>query len=174
MTSRSSILKASRVPIYQPIYSTPSGRIPCRRYDRLTPPVIIAGLLDRLVPGQWRYEEPFVGRDGREVLPDFTIVTGDGRKVLWEHAGMLDRPDYARKWTLKQAWYAENGILPYTAGGGPNGALLWTDDLDGADAQAWLKLAIGVLGVDESALASAGPAGTRSAAKKAPPRGGAR
>ncbi len=134
--------------------------------------VIIADVLDRLVPGQWRYEEPLVGRDGREVLPDFTIITSDGRKVLWEHAGMLDRADYARKWKLKQAWYAENGILPHAEGGGPNGVLLWTDDRAGADAQAWLMLAAAVLGVDASTRAVGGgsPSGARRAAKKAPPR----
>jgi hypothetical protein len=29
-------------------------------------------------------------------------------------------PDYARKWALKKAWYAGNGILPHEQGG-PNG-----------------------------------------------------
>ncbi len=110
--------------------------------------VIIAGLLDQLVPGQWQYEEPYIGNDGREVLPDFTIVTTDGRKVLWEHAGMLDVPDYARKWELKKAWYIANGILPHAQGDGPNGTLMWTDDLNGADAQAWLAFAAEVLRVD--------------------------
>jgi hypothetical protein len=31
---------------------------------------------------------------------------------------------------------------------GPNGTLLWTDDLNGANAQAWLTLAADVLGID--------------------------
>ena len=52
--------------------------------------VIIAGLLDRLVPGQWEYERVLQGNDGREVRPDFTIQTPDGRTVFWEHAGMLE------------------------------------------------------------------------------------
>ena len=30
-------------------------------------------------------------------------------------------------------------------GGGPNGVLMWTDDLNGADAQAWLAYASEVL-----------------------------
>ena len=109
--------------------------------------VIIAGLLDQLTPGYWQYEEPLSGADGRVVLPDFTISASDGRTVYWEHAGMLDLPDYARKWELKKAWYADNGILPYDQGGGPNGTLMWTDDLHGADAHAWLALASEVLQV---------------------------
>jgi hypothetical protein len=109
--------------------------------------VIIAGLLDQLAPGHWQYEGPFTGADGRVVLPDFTISASDGRTVYWEHAGMLDLPDYARKWELKKAWYADNGILPHNQGGGHNGSLIWTDDLNGADAQAWLTFASEVLGV---------------------------
>jgi hypothetical protein len=109
--------------------------------------VIIAGLLHQLAPGHWQYEEPLTGADGRVVLPDFTISASDGRTVYWEHAGMLDLPDYARKWELKKAWYADNGILPHNQGGGSNGSLIWTDDLNGADAQAWLTFASEVLGV---------------------------
>ncbi|MCX5558373.1 AAA family ATPase [Streptomyces sp. NBC_00038] len=109
--------------------------------------VIIAGLLDQLAPGHWQYEGSFTGADGRVVRPDFTISASDGRTVYWEHAGMLDLPDYARKWELKKAWYADNGILPHNQGGGRNGSLIWTDDLNGADAQAWLTFASEVLGV---------------------------
>ena len=109
--------------------------------------VIVAGLLDRLVPGHWQYEAPLTGSDGRVVHPDFTISTSDGHTIYWEHAGMLDLPDYARKWELKKAWYADNSILPYDQGGGSEGTLIWTDDLHGADAQAWLARASEVLGV---------------------------
>jgi hypothetical protein len=135
--------------------------------------VIIAGILDRLVSGRWQYEQPFTGTDGRTVLPDFTISADDGRTVYWEHAGMLDLPDYARKWELKKAWYAENGILPHAQGGGPNGSLMWTDDLNGADAQAWLELASEILGLTSAALpppAGAGPGPARRVAKKTAPR----
>ncbi|MCX2949755.1 AAA family ATPase [Lentzea sp. NEAU-D7] len=156
-----------------------------RRYDRKlihvsadgTPmasknEVIIAGLLDQLVPGQWEYEKPYIGNDGREVLPDFTIATADGRTVFWEHAGMLDLPDYARKWELKKAWYTDNRVLPHSDGGGPNGILLWTDDRKGADAQAWLALAAEVLGVDSTTVVSGGHSGTttRRVSKKVPTR----
>ena len=142
----------------QPVALTIRGE--ARRYDRKLMhvsangvpmasknEVIIAGLLDQLTPGRWQYEEPLTGADGRTVHPDFTIAAPDGRSIYWEHAGMLDLPDYARKWELKKAWYAENGILPVDSGGGPFGTLIWTDDLKGADAQAWLDFASEVLGV---------------------------
>ena len=70
--------------------------------------VIIAALLDQLAPGHWQYEAPLTGADGRTVHPDFTISAADGRTIYWEHAGVLDLPDYARKWELKKEWYAEN------------------------------------------------------------------
>jgi hypothetical protein len=112
--------------------------------------VIIASLLDQLAPGHWQYEEPLTGSDGRVVLPDFTVATTDGRTVFWEHAGMLDLPDYARKWELKKEWYAENGIVAWDKGDGPNGTLMWTDDLNGANAQAWLTFASQVLRAEPS------------------------
>jgi hypothetical protein len=86
---------------------------------------------------------------------------------------MLDLPDYARKWELKKAWYADNGILPAEGGGGPNGVLMWTDDLNGADAQAWLALAAEVLGSGAPSEADATPVGparraTKKSTKRAP------
>jgi hypothetical protein len=126
--------------------------------------VIIAGLLDRLVPGAWLYEEPFAGSDGRVVLPDFTIAAPDGRTVYWEHAGMLDLPSYARKWDLKRAWYGENGVLPHDEGGGDRGTLMWTDDLKGADAAAWLAYAQVVLDVSAADI-------TGVTARRGPGRG---
>jgi hypothetical protein len=133
--------------------------------------VIIAGLLDRLVPGAWSYEEPFQGSDGREVLPDFTIHASDGRKVFWEHAGMLDRPDYAAKWELKKAWYAENGVFPHDDQRAGETVLMWTDDLKGANAQQWLELASTILGVTaEEEVPTAGGTVKRRVVKKAAPK----
>ena len=68
--------------------------------------VIIAGILDDIAPGRWAYETPLKGADGRMVYPDFTIHRPDGAVVLWEHLGLMDDIDYARKWNLKLAWYA--------------------------------------------------------------------
>lgn len=128
--------------------------------------VIIAGLLDQLRPGNWQYEAPLTGADGRTVHPDFTVSTADGRTIYWEHAGMLDLPDYARKWELKKAWYADNEILPFADGGGPNGTLIWTDDLNGADAKAWLEFAAEVIGVRPSAPGPSSGAVTEGTARR--------
>ncbi|MFF2296531.1 AAA family ATPase [Arthrobacter sp. NPDC058127] len=108
--------------------------------------VIVAGILDELVPGHWEYEKPFTGSDGRTVLPDFTITLPDGRTIYWEHAGMLDLPDYSRKWALKKQWYVDQGIAPHGASSGTTGVLMWTDDRMGADAQAWKSQAQAVFG----------------------------
>ncbi|MET9834786.1 AAA family ATPase [Streptomyces sp. NPDC006385] len=99
--------------------------------------VIIADLLHRLAPGRFEYEQPLTGRDGKTKFPDFTITTDDpDRPIYWEHLGMLDNPDYAKRWEEKKAWYAEQGILPGTTGG-PNGLLLITDDRHGVKEQEW-------------------------------------
>jgi hypothetical protein len=85
---------------------------------------------------------------------------------------MLDLPDYARKWELKKAWYTDNGILQHDRGGGPNGTLMWTDDLNGADAQAWLAFASEVLQVAPAALPSSasGPLGPARRVPRRVPR----
>ncbi|MGV8875748.1 MAG: hypothetical protein ACOH2Q_24710 [Rhodococcus sp. (in: high G+C Gram-positive bacteria)] len=78
----------------------------------------------------------FTDSDGTYRSPDFTIETMPGDVVLWEHRGMLDRADYAAKWQAKKKWNADNGVLPWTEGGGPNGTLVWTDDRGGVDVPA--------------------------------------
>lgn len=108
--------------------------------------VIIAGILDELAPGSWAYEQPLVGSDARIRLPDFTIHAPDGRTIYWEHLGLLRDPGYGEGWELKKAWYAEQGILALEDGGGPNGALVWTDDREGVDVPRWKELARSFLG----------------------------
>ena len=48
----------------------------------------------------YRYEEPLY-YDGGEILPDFTIYFPDGRKIFWEHVGMLGVEDYDKRWAKK-------------------------------------------------------------------------
>ncbi|HEV2682714.1 MAG TPA: AAA family ATPase [Rhodanobacter sp.] len=43
--------------------------------------------------------------------PDFSFVTADGDLIVWEHLGMLSRPDYRRGWEWKREWYARNGFV---------------------------------------------------------------
>lgn len=108
--------------------------------------VIIADILEHLVPGRWRYERELVGADGTRRSPDFTIDTVAGDTVYWEHLGMLNNPRYAAKWQAKLAWYETNGVMPVDKGAGPNGVLITTDDLHGVDVPAWRELAERVLG----------------------------
>lgn len=54
--------------------------------------VIVAGILEDLVPGEWAYESALtIG--GLTRYPDFTSVTGDGRPFYWEHLGLLNSPE---------------------------------------------------------------------------------
>lgn len=43
--------------------------------------------------------------------PDFSFVAHDGDLILWEHLGMMDRPDYKRGWDWKRHWYERNGYV---------------------------------------------------------------
>ncbi|WP_186207349.1 ATP-dependent DNA helicase [Burkholderia gladioli] len=43
--------------------------------------------------------------------PDFSFVTADGDLIVWEHLGMLSRPDYKRGWDWKREWYLRNGFV---------------------------------------------------------------
>ncbi|WP_231380835.1 ATP-dependent DNA helicase [Gordonia alkanivorans] len=103
--------------------------------------VILADILESMVPGQWVYEQELVGTDGTIRYPDFTIETTTGQRIVWEHLGMLDNPQYAANWQAKKHWYRANGVLPLADGGGPGGTLVWTDDRNGVDVPAWRQLA---------------------------------
>ena len=72
--------------------------------------VIIADLLDGLgLP--YAYEQPFTAPDGSVRYPDFTIDDAEtGRRMLIEHLGMMDQPDYARRWEAKAQWYEAAGV----------------------------------------------------------------
>jgi len=82
----------------------------------------------------YEYERPYVGKDKTRRYPDFIIEDADtGITWYWEHLGMLGDSEYDRKWKAKLKWYQENGILPDEEGGGSNGTLLTTTELDGIE-----------------------------------------
>jgi len=82
----------------------------------------------------YEYERPFIGKDKSRRYPDFTIEDADtGITWFWEHLGMLGDAEYDRKWKAKLKWYEQNGVLPDEAGGGANGTLLTTTELDGIE-----------------------------------------
>lgn len=128
--------------------------------------VILADILESVVPGRWVYEQELAGADGTIRYPDFTIETTTGHRIIWEHLGMLDDPQYARNWDAKKEWYRANGVLPIADGGGPEGTLVWTDDLGGVDVPAWRQLAQQVFGTSPEE----GIARKKVPAKKALPR----
>jgi hypothetical protein len=72
--------------------------------------LVIANMLFQLGIA-YEYERVCVGAaaPGR-LRPDFSFVTADGDLIVWEHLGMLGRPDYRRGWEWKKSWYERNGF----------------------------------------------------------------
>ena len=72
--------------------------------------LVIANMLFQLgIP--YYYERVYDGTIAAGRLrPDFSFVTADGDLLIWEHLGMLSRPDYRRGWEWKRAWYEQNGF----------------------------------------------------------------
>ena len=72
--------------------------------------LVIANMLFQLdIP--YEYERVCDGTNAPGRLrPDFSFVTADGDLVIWEHLGMLSRPDYRRGWEWKREWYTKNGF----------------------------------------------------------------
>jgi len=120
--------------------------------------VIVASILAEIAPSRWAYETPLKGKDGRTVYPDFTIERADGLAVLWEHLGLMDDLEYARKWDLKLKWYGDNGFLPHPQRG-EAGTVMWTDDRGGVDVPAWRALAAEAIGQLVTLPARRGPGG---------------
>lgn len=73
--------------------------------------VIIADVLDRLkIP--YHYERPVKMNDGIVVYPDFSCLNVRNRKeILWEHFGLLDKPEYVENFVLKLRTYSRNGYV---------------------------------------------------------------
>jgi hypothetical protein len=121
--------------------------------------VIVASILEDVVPDRWSYEQPLT-IDGVTKYPDFTVETAAGEDIIWEHLGMMGNPRYAAEWAAKKAWYVSNGFRPYDVpeAAGSRGVLMWTDDRECVDQPAWAQMAREVIGV----------ATPRRPAKKAP------
>ncbi len=96
----------------------------------------------------YQYEAPFIGVDGTQRLPDFTIEdAATGETFVWEHLGMLSVEKYRRSWERKLDWYARSGVLPQSEGGGERATLLITMDdpaggIDSASVHAMIKAVI--------------------------------
>lgn len=61
----------------------------------------------------YHYEKPLYLQGFGTVYPDFTFFSEKyGGEIYWEHEGMLDNPEYARKAIRKLESYEKNGIFP--------------------------------------------------------------
>ena len=50
--------------------------------------------------------------NGIMIAPDFTFEGDNGEPFYWEHVGLLDRPDYARRNYDKLKRYYNAGLVP--------------------------------------------------------------
>ncbi len=58
----------------------------------------------------YQYERPMDGTsEPGKVRPDFSFIDPAGNVVIWEHLGMMSRPDYRQGWEWKRRWYSDNG-----------------------------------------------------------------
>lgn len=77
----------------------------------------------------YKYKPPFSGSDGSRRYLDFTFEDTElGLQVCWEHLGMMQQPDYRRRWEAKLAWSRVQDVLPHSEGGGSGGTLIITQD----------------------------------------------
>ncbi|NTX39157.1 AAA family ATPase [Myxococcus sp. CA033] len=72
--------------------------------------LVIANMIFQLgIPYEYERVCDGTAAPGR-LRPDFSFVTADGDLIVWEHLGMLSRPDYKKGWDWKRAWYQKNGF----------------------------------------------------------------
>lgn len=73
----------------------------------------------------FKYEEPLqLERLPYKIHPDFTIYLRNGKKIFWEHLGMLDTRKYYNDWQERKEDYYEHGLKD---------DLVSTDDLNGVN-----------------------------------------
>ena len=61
----------------------------------------------------YKYEKPLYLDGYGIVYPDFTFFSKRlGEEIYWEHEGMMDKPEYAKKAVKKLNNYQMNGIFP--------------------------------------------------------------
>ena len=60
----------------------------------------------------YKYECPLVLQNGTVIYPDFTILNvRKSKEIYWEHRGMMDDREYARKAVFKLKSMLKNGIV---------------------------------------------------------------
>ena len=116
------------------IHRTSGGQLVRSKSELL----IAEALLDEGVG--FEYERPLT-LGGVTRYPDFTIEDDiSGRKVYWEHLGMLDQEGYRARWDKKLAWYRANGIEPFhEASDAPEVLVTTTDSAEQGLNMAYIK-----------------------------------
>ena len=72
---------------------------------------------------KFKYEEALLlEKLSYKIHPDFTIFLRDGKKLFWEHLGMLDTRKYYNDWQDRRKNYREHNLEEF---------LITTDDLNG-------------------------------------------
>lgn len=72
---------------------------------------------------KFQYEETLsLSQRDYDINPDFTIKLSDGRRIFWEHLGMLDVRKYYQDWQQRISDYKDHGLFAQ---------VVTTDDLNG-------------------------------------------
>jgi ATP-dependent exoDNAse (exonuclease V) alpha subunit len=88
---------------------------------------------------KFKHEEPLaLAKRKYKIRPDFTIFLKDGKKIFWEHLGMLDTRKYYNDWLTRRKDYADHAL---------EDALITTDDLNGVSDEKIDKLIENIRGV---------------------------
>lgn len=78
--------------------------------------LIIADALAKEAAVLYKYERPLqVNYQGKKITihPDFTVFhKKTGKIIYWEHAGIMDDPEYGADFVWKNNLYLENGLYP--------------------------------------------------------------
>lgn len=104
---QSRLYQGKEIPDYAPMYET-NRKERVRSKSELA---IANTLAKKGIP--YKYESPLILRGGIIIYPDFTVLNRTTRKeIYWEHRGMMDDRDYARKAVYKLKSMMKNGIVP--------------------------------------------------------------
>ena len=60
---------------------------------------------------KFEYEKRLYLSSGKFFIPDFTINCFNGKKIIWEHLGLLTKDSYMKKWLSKKQNYQNENFL---------------------------------------------------------------
>lgn len=91
-------------------------------------------IVNQLVNSGLEFEyEKILEEDGHRCIPDFSFSTPYGDRIIWEHLGMLNVPEYKASWEKKLKFYESIGYTLgenlFTTQDHENGAIV-TDEIN--------------------------------------------